>query len=108
MPLYKITYTEYHRVSKEYSEEFDTSNVEQWDELKSRARDMMDDEAYSALPDLPPRDTDIWLELYKNISSNAYKCDAVEDWITDRKGGYDSEWIITDHRDTIVSEDSSY
>ena len=44
MPKYTIKKTHIHRVLLEFTEDFDTSSQENWDQLKSRAQENMDDD----------------------------------------------------------------
>lgn len=104
MPKFKVSQTQVHRVDRIYTEEFDTDSQEQWDELKAKAEDMMDEDEFAELPDDPPEDLEIWLSVYRCIDGGEYS-DLYDDWVTDRKGGYEIVWQVYDEEGNIVVEE---
>ena len=103
MPTFKFIHTQVHRVDQIFSEEFDTNDQDKWDEVKAKAQGMMDSDEFSALPVEAPDDVDIWLRVYSFVETLELS-DAVDDWVTDRKGGYESYFQVTDEDDNVLSE----
>jgi hypothetical protein len=103
VPKFKFIHTQVHRVDRIYSEEFDTDDQSQWDEVKAKAQDMMGADEFAALPDDAPDDIDIWLSVYSVIDPSELS-DEEEDWVTDRKGGVESYFEVTDEDDNVVAE----
>ena len=103
MATFKFIHTQVHRVDQIFSEEFDTNDQDQWDEVKAKAQGMMDSDEFSALPDEAPDDIDIRLRVYSCVETLELS-DAVDDWVTDRKGGYESYFQVTDEDDNVLSE----
>ena len=106
MSNYKVIYTQIHRVDLIASEEFDITSEEQWNNLKERVKDcgLMEEEDFNELPDQPPSDINVWLNLYKNISQVEFG-NLQEDWVSDRKGGYEVTYAITDDNGNVVLEE---
>lgn len=104
MPKYRAVFTEYHRVLTIYTDEFNTSDKEKWEWLKSAAENQMDSDEFDALPAKPPKDPKVWFDLYRHVPEMEYaKQD--DDWITVRKGGYDISRKLVDAKgNTIESE----
>ena len=105
LPAFKIKLVRTHRVDNIYSEELDMSSQTQWDEVKSKAKDMMDEDEFDQLPDSPPDDIAIWLSVYQWIDPLELKLHS-QDWVSDRKGNFVDQWFITDFDDNIVLADS--
>lgn len=103
MPTFKFTHTQVHRVDLIFSEEFDTDDQDQWDEVKAKAQDKMDEGEFAALPEEAPDDVDIWLRVYSFVDTGELS-DAEEDWVTDRKGGAESYFQVTDEDGNVLSE----
>ena len=103
MPTFKFIHTQVHRVDRIFFEEFDTDDQDQWDEVKAKAQGMMDSDEFSALPDEAPDDVAIWLRVYSFVDAIEL-ADSEDDWVTDRKGGYESYFQVTDEDDNVLSE----
>ena len=103
MPTFKFIRREVHRVDRIYSEEFETDDQDQWDEVKAKAQDMMDDGEFAALPDDAPDDINIWLRVYSVIDPSELT-DAEEDWVTVGKGGFETYFEVTDEDDNVMAE----
>lgn len=103
MPTFKFIHTQVHRVDLIFSEDFDSDDQDQWDEVKAKAQGMMDAEEFAALPDEAPDDVDIWLRVYSFVDTGEFS-DAEEDWVTDRKGGSESYFQVTDEDGNVLSE----
>lgn len=103
MPTFKFIHTQVHRVDRIFSEEFDTESQDDWDALLSRAENLMDEDEFSALPEDAPDDIDVWLRVYSFVDTGEF-AEAEEDWVTDRKGGYESYFQVTDEDGNVMSE----
>ncbi len=103
MPTFKFTHTQVHRVDLIFSEEFDTASQDDWDALLSRAANSMEADEFAALPDAAPDDVDVWLRVYSFVDTGEFS-ESEEDWVTDRKGGYESYFQITDEDGNVLSE----
>lgn len=104
MPKFKVSQTQIHRVDRIFTVDFDTESKEQWDELKSKAQDLMDEDDFDELPDDPPEDLAIWLRVCQCIDSSEYSDDG-EDWVSHRKGGYETYWEVSDEEGSIVASE---
>jgi hypothetical protein len=103
MPTFKFIHRQVHRVDLIFSEEFDTASQDDWDALLSMAASSMDEDEFAALPDDPPDDIDIWLKVYSFVDTGEFS-DSEEDWVTVRKGGYESYILVTDEDGNVLSE----
>ena len=101
MPKYTAVFTEYHRVVSIYTDEFDTSDKIKWELLKSLVSDRMDTEEFEALPLKPPKDPKVWFQLYQNLPEGDYG-EQENDWITVRKGGYDTSHELLDSKGKVI------
>ena len=102
MPKFTIKKTQIHRVLLEFTEDFDTSSQENWDQLKSRAQENMDDDEYDELPKKPPKKIEAWLALYEHIDAIEFENKSEEKWVTFEKGGYGEESEIIDSNGNVV------
>jgi hypothetical protein len=64
MPVYKVIRYSLDEDNLMQSDEFDTSDEEKWESLKSMAEFHTPKEEFDRLPDDPPNDPNIWFELY--------------------------------------------
>ena len=103
MPTFKFSHTQVHRVHWIFSEEFDTEGQDDWDVLKSKARDRMDEDEFESLPDVAPEDVDVWRRVYSFVEASELS-DKEEDWVTDRKGDYESFFEVSDEDGNVLSE----
>ena len=87
MPKFTIKKTQIHTVLLKFTEDFDTSSQENWDQLKSRAQENMDDDEYDELPKKPPKKIEAWLALYEHIDAIELENKSEEKWVTFKKGG---------------------
>ena len=101
MPKYKAIYTEYHRVAVIFTEEFDTADKDKWEWLKSSVEYEMDSDDFEALPLMPPKDPQIWFSLFQQLSEMEYG-EREDDWITLRKGGYDTSRELIDSKGKVI------
>lgn len=104
MPKYTATYTEYHHVAVVFSDEFDTSDSEKWEWLRSAAQEHLEPDEFEQLPEEPPTDPKLWFELYGHVAETEYS-DNEEDWITVRKGGYETSRELHDMSGNVVDLD---
>jgi len=104
MPKYKATYTEYHRVSVTFTDEFDTDDEDKWEWLKSSVKFEMDSDDFEALPKKSPKDPQIWFSLYHQLSEMEYG-EKEDDWITLRKGGYDISRELLDAKGKVIDSE---
>ena len=104
MPKYTAVFTEYHRVASIFTDEFDTSDKNKWELLKSLVSDHMDTEEFEALPLKPPKDPKVWFKLYQNLPESDYG-EQENDWITVRKGGYDISRELLDAKGKIIASE---
>jgi hypothetical protein len=104
MPKYKAIYTEYHRVSVTFSDEFDTADKDKWEWLKSSVESEMEPDDFDALPIKPPKDPQIWFSLYQQLSEMEYE-EKEDDWITLRKGGYDTSRELLDAKGKVIASE---
>ena len=103
MPIFKFSHTQVHRVDLIFSEEFDTESQDEWEALKSKAKGGMDEDEFESLPDVAPEDVDVWLRVYSFVDSGEFSV-REEDWVSDRKGGYESFFQVTDEDGNVLSE----
>ena len=102
MPKFIIKKTQIHRVLLEFTEDFDTSSQENWDQLKSRAQENMDDDEYDELPKKPPKKIEAWLALYGQIDAIELTNKSEDKGVTFEKGGYSEESEIIDSKGNVV------
>jgi len=101
MPKYLAKLTEYHRVASIYTDEFNTSDKKKWELLKSKVEDQMDPDEFEELPEKPPKDPKVWFQLYKYLHGEEYQ-EQKDDWITHRKGGYDTSNELFDSKGNVI------
>jgi hypothetical protein len=104
MPKYKVVLTENHRVSSIFTDEFDTKDADQWEQIKASAEFQMDPTAFAALPEKPPKDPAAWFAVYRYVDALAY-ANREDDWITSRKGGYETSIELQDKKGNVLDSD---
>ena len=107
MPKYRISLELTQTVIQRYWEEFDTSDQDAWDSLRSRVFDEsvdieIDIDAY---PARAPSDPNIWFALYKELHHSEYANQDDDDWISDRNGSTEHEYALEDEEKNIISSD---
>lgn len=104
MPKFTAVFTEYHRVSVIFTDEFDTSDKDKWEWLKSAVESEMDAYDFDELPAKPPKDPKAWFALYQLLSETEYG-DKEDDWVTVRKGGYDVSRELVDAKGKVLESE---
>jgi hypothetical protein len=102
MPKYKVVRTEYHQVASIYTDQFDTSDDEKWDELKKEAEFHMPRDEFEALPEDPPSDPQLWFDVYYHVNSGEF-AEQEDDWISVRKGGFDVSNKLLNSKGKVIS-----
>lgn len=106
MATYKIIQKLHQKIIQEFWEEFDTSDQNKWDLLRSCAEERMDADEFSEVPEEAPEDPSQWFKLYKHYEVLEYKNAEPDDWISDRKGFTEHEYTLQDSEgDVIQSEE---
>jgi hypothetical protein len=91
-------------VLQEYWEEFDTGDQSAWEDLRDRA----ENNGSVDLDDFPtdaPEDPAIWFSLYKEVNYLEYENQEEDDWVSDRKGSTEYEFILSDDDGNEVLSD---
>ena len=104
MPIYTATYIEYHQVSSIHTDQFNTSDKDKWEWLKSAVESEMDAVEFDELPVKPPKDPLVWFALYEHLSRSDYE-DKDEDWVTHRKGGFDTARTLLDAKGKVLESE---
>lgn len=95
MPIYTFKLIEHHQVDTIASDEFDTSDQEKWEWLKSSVSDKLGEDEVESLPEDAPSDPQIWFDLYRFLDRGEF-AEIEDDWVSERKGGYDVSHTLTD------------
>jgi hypothetical protein len=91
-------------VIQRYWEEFDTTDQDAWDALRSRLENNLTID-FADYPENAPEDQATWFELYKALYHLEYENQEEDDWLSDRKGTTEYQFILTDESgDEVMSE----
>lgn len=103
MPKFRMMQRNTEVVIRQFWEEFDTSDQEAWEGLRDRVDNSEID--LNDFPKLAPDDPETWFSLYKALYYLEYENQDEDDWISDRKGTTEHEFILTDEDgDEVISE----
>jgi hypothetical protein len=92
-------------VIQQYWEEFDTTDQDAWDALRSRLENNLTIDL-ADYPEDAPEDQATWFELYRGLDHLEYENREEDDWLSDRQGTTDYQFILTDESgDEVMSED---
>lgn len=101
----KYIYKEFHQVVVSYEDEFDVTDNEKWQMLLQLAEERgIDEEDLEGFPNEPPEDAEVWFQLYRLVDMQAV-ANPIEDWVTERKGGYETESCLLDDKGQIISSE---
>ena len=94
MATYVFRNLEYHNVTTEKFEEFDTSDQKHWAELLERARSNEIDT--DDCPDEAPSEPEEWFALLSQLPGEELLSQQDDDWTSMSKGGFDTALILED------------
>lgn len=94
MGSYSFIRREIHRVIVDYTEDFDTTDQEEWDDLLARAQEESPDFDEADFPEEAPIDPDLWLQLFKLVNPIELAGERTERWISDEKGFTEVEFHL--------------
>ena len=101
MPKFKAKQKRVQTVIQLCWEEFDTEDEDQWESLKERVESQGADDL-SELPDEPPRDPNIWFQLFQKLSSMEYENAEDDYWVSDIKGFTEYTYELIDSDDNVI------
>ena len=94
MPIYKVVYKEFHKLTISNLQSFDTEDQEAWDRFRSDGIEF-NNISPDDFPEEAPSDPQIWFDLISQLSTDEYE-DREEDCWTMNKGGFDSSFDLED------------
>jgi len=104
MPKFRMIQSLRQVVIQRYWEEFDTSDQDAWDDLRSRLESAGDVEM-DDYPTKAPEDPVVWFELYKQLYYGEYENQDDDYWVSDIKGFTEYEYCLTnDKGEQVISE----
>ena len=105
MPKFRMTQKLRQIVIQRYWEEFDTTDQDAWDDLRSRLENNGSIDLADYQEDAP-EDPATWFELYKKLYYLEYENNEEDDWFSDRKGTTEYQFTLTDESgDEVMSEE---
>lgn len=104
MPKFRMFQSLRQTVIQRYWEEFDTSDQDAWDDLRSRLEEAGDVEM-DDYPTTAPEDPAVWFELYQQLYYGEYENQDEDYWVSDIKGFTEHEYCLTnDKGEQVISK----
>lgn len=104
MKKFKVSLIEHHWVDRYYEQEFDCSDQALWMRLKAVADYSWHDVDEAEFPESAPDDPVIWFKLIK-ICPGPELAETYDDWVSDRKGGYEINYLLEDSEGRTLAEE---